>query len=193
MKDLLRLSEASKLLGVSPVTLRYWDNTGKLKTVRTIGNQRRVPLEEVNRLLGKSNATRERTIVYARCSTKKQEGNLERQVGRLLEYCINQGWSVDLYKDIGSGLNSNRKGFKSVLKRISENDVKRVVIEYKDRITRFGFEIFLSYCEAFNVEVVILEKEFPKSFEEELTEDMISLLTSYSARIYGRRGGRKKV
>jgi len=100
---------------------------------------------------------------------------------------------VDLYKDIGSGLNSNRKGFKSVLKRISENDVKRVVIEYKDRITRFGFEIFLSYCEAFNVEVVILEKEFPKSFEEELTEDMISLLTSYSARIYGRRGGRKKV
>jgi putative resolvase len=132
------------------------------------------------------------TLVYCRCSTRKQQENLERQVGRVLEFCCANGWKVELFKDIGSGLNENRKFFKKLLKRIPEEDVRRVVVEYKDRISRYGFETFCSFCESYGVDVVVIETDEEKDFEQELAEDMISLVTSYSARLYGRRGGRRK-
>lgn len=186
------MSKASKILGVTTKTLRNWDEAGKIQTVRTSGNHRRIPIEELEKFRGKDTNTRTITIVYARCSTHKQEENLERQVGRLLEHCVTNDWKPELYKDIGSGLNENRRQFKKMLKRIAEDDVARVVIEYKDRIARYGFETFKSYCESYGVEVVVLKDAEKKEFEEEMVEDIIALITSYSARIYGKRGGRKK-
>ena len=186
------MSKASKILGVTTKTLRNWDDAGKIQTVRTSGNHRRIPIEEIERFHGKEINTRIITIVYARCSTHKQEENLERQVGRLLEHCVNNDWKPELYKDIGSGLNENRRQFKKMLKRIAEDDVTRVVIEYKDRIARYGFETFKSYCESYGIEVIVLKDAEKKEFEEEMVDDIIALITSYSARMYGRRGGRKK-
>lgn len=192
MKELVTLSKASKVLGVTTKTLRNWDDAGKIQTVRTSGNHRRIPIEELEKFRGKETNTRTISIVYCRCSTHKQEENLERQVGRLLEHCVKNEWKPELYKDIGSGLNENRRQFKKMLKRIGEDDVARVVIEYKDRIARYGFETFKSYCESYGVEVVVLKDAEKKEFEEEMVEDIIALVTSYSARIYGKRGGRKK-
>lgn len=192
MKELVTLSKASKVLGVTTKTLRNWDEAGKIQTVRTSGNHRRIPIEELEKFRGKETNIRTITIVYARCSTHKQEENLERQVGRLLEHCVTNDWKPELYKDIGSGLNENRRQFKKMLKRVAEDDVARVVIEYKDRIARYGFETFKSYCESYGVEVVVLKDAEKKEFEEEMVEDIIALVTSYSARIYGKRGGRKK-
>jgi len=180
------------MLGVTTNTLRNWDESGKIKTVRTSGNHRRIPREEIEKLIGKDEVIKVSTICYARCSTHKQEENLERQVGRLLEYCLKKEWKVELYKDIGSGLNENRRQFKKMLKRIAEDDVARVVVEYKDRIARYGFETFKSFCETHGVEVVVLKDAEKKEFEQEMVEDIIALITSYSARMYGRRGGRKK-
>lgn len=193
MTDLVSLSKASKILGVTTRTLVEWDNTGKMETVRTPGNHRRIPMEEIERLKGE-NADEQRviTLAYCRCSTEKQKENLERQVGRVLEYCLKNEWKVELFKDIGSGLNEERREFKRLLKRISSPDVKRIVVEYKDRLTRFGFETFTAYCKGFGVEVVVLEQSEVKEFEQEMAEDLVSLVTSYSARMYGRRGGRKK-
>ena len=192
MKELVTLSKASKILGVTTNTLRNWDEAGKIQTVRTSGNHRRIPIEELEKLRGKETNTRIVSIVYCRCSTRKQEENLERQVGRLLEHCAKNDWKPELYKDIGSGLNENRRQFKKMLKRIADDDVARVVIEYKDRIARYGFETFKLYCESYGVEVVILKDSEKKEFEEEMVEDIIALIASYSAKLYGRRGGRNK-
>lgn len=192
MKELVTLSKASKILGVTTNTLRNWDEAGKIQTVRTSGNHRRIPIEELEKLRGKETNIRTVSCVYCRCSTHKQEENLERQVGRLLEHCAKNDWKPELYKDIGSGLNENRRQFKKMLKRIAEDDVARVVIEYKDRIARYGFETFKSYCESYGVEVVVLKDAEKKEFEEEMVEDIIALIASYSAKLYGRRGGRKK-
>jgi len=182
------------MLGVTTKTLRNWDEWGKIKTVRTSGNHRRVPIEEITRLQGKLpiEKTEGITIAYCRTSTKKQEENLERQVGRVLEYCVKNGWRTEILKDIGSGLNENRKNFKKLLKLISEGNVSRVVLEYKDRIARYGFETFRTYCESFGTEIIIMQNAEVKGFEEEMVEDIIALVTSYSAKMYGRRGGKKK-
>jgi excisionase family DNA binding protein len=188
----LRLSKAAEVIGVTEQTLRVWDKEGKLRTVRTAGNQRRVPIEEVERLTCTKENIRDKVLIYARCSTQKQKENLERQVGRLLEYAISKDYKVELYKDIGSGLNENRAQFKKLLKRLGDSDVEKVLLEYKDRLCRYGFTTFESYCTTLGVSVEVLEKKESIEFEQEFAEDIVALVTSYSARLYGRRGGRGK-
>lgn len=170
-------------------TLRDWDRAGKIKTVRSQGNQRRVPLHEVEAILGE--AVRNVALVYARCSTQKQTENLERQVGRLLEHANSRYKKVELFKDIGSGLNENRRQFKKLLKRLADPDVAVVVVEYRDRLARYGFETFKGYCESLGVVVDVLQEKESIEFEQEFAEDVVALIASYSARLYGRRGGRK--
>jgi len=178
------------MLGVTTQTLRAWSNKGKITSVRSIGNQRRIPLSEVERLQGCT----KRTIIlaYCRCSTHKQKDNLERQVGRVLEYASTTGLTAELYKDIGSGLNENRKQFKKMLKRLPANDVHTVLVEYRDRLSRYGFGTFESYCNSLGIQVVVIEQRESKEFEQEFSEDIVALIASFSARLYGRRGGRKK-
>lgn len=161
-------------------------------TIRTEGGHRRVAMSEIRRLQGMEQKERTVTLCYCRCSTHKQEENLERQVGRVLEHCAKQGWQVELFKEIGSGLNDNRAQFKRLLTRVADDDVARVVVEFKDRLARFGFETFVIYCRNLGVDVVVLEDAAPKEFEQEFADDIISLVASYSGRMYGRRGGRKK-
>lgn len=192
MTSLLRLSQAADLLGVTTATLRTWDKNGTVRVVRSPGGHRLVPMSEVERLRGEDANKRIVTVVYARCSTRKQEENLERQVGRLLEHCAKQGWKSELFKDIGSGLNDNRKAFKKMLRRVSEPDVARVVVEHKDRLCRYGFSVFEEYCRGLGVDVVVLQETESKDFEQEFAEDVVALIASFSARLYGRRGGRKK-
>ena len=193
MIELFSLSKTSKLLGVTSRTLRDWDAQGKLHTVRSVGGHRRVPRSEVERLQQDADVSnRTVTLAYCRVSTKHQSDNLERQIGRVSEHCVTQKWSHELFKDIGSGLSDNRKQFKKLLRRIADPDVCRVVVEYKDRIARFGFETFVEYCRNFGVVVQVLQDAEPKEFEQEFAEDIVSLVTSYSARLYGRRGGKKR-
>jgi len=79
-----------------------------------------------------------------------------------------------------------------LIKRIAKNDVTRVLVEYKDRLCRYGFSVFEEYCMSLGVEVVVLSGAEPKEFEMEFAEDVVALIASFSARLYGRRGGRKK-
>lgn len=170
-------------------TLRDWDKAGKIKTVRSSGNQRRVPLSEVESRTGQVQRTV--ALVYARCSTHKQTDNLERQVGRLLEFANSKYSTVELFKDIGSGLNENRRQFKKLMQRLTGSDVQCVIVEYKDRLSRYGFSTFQGYCESLGVVVEVLQQRDSVEFEQEFAEDIVALIASYSARLYGRRGGRK--
>lgn len=98
----------------------------------------------------------------------------------------------ELYKDIGSGLNENRCQFKKLLARLPDRDVNTVVVKYRDRLSRYGFGTFESYCNSLGVGVVVMEGRESKEFEQEFSEDIIALIASFSARPYGRRGGRAR-
>lgn len=198
MSKLLTQKEACKYLNVSRTTILRWENEGKITPLRTSGKHRRYPIEDLDRLLGNTymkhgNKTMN-CFIYARVSTKKQEeaGNLDRQANRLMEYAIKNGYHIiDIYKEVGSGINENRKQLTKLLERLQNDNISYLIIEYKDRLARFGFSYLEQYCKSHNVEIIVLEKQEEKDLNEEMVEDMISIITSFSARIYGKRGGKK--
>lgn len=184
------LFKASKMLGVTSRTIRNWDRDGKIRVLRTVSNYRVIPLSEIKRIQSAGNSEK-KVIAYCRVSTQKQSNDLSRQIGRVLEYCNSNSWRVELIKDIGSGLNDRRKGFNKLITLIATGEISSVIVEHKDRLVRFGFSIFEEYCKQFTVSVIVLEDKANKSFEEELSEDLISIITCYSARLCGRRGSKK--
>ena len=196
-KRLLHPKEAAEELGVSTKTIHRWDEAGKLRTVRTVGNQRRIPIEEIWRLRAPGKRA-ERCALYARVSSvrQEQEGNLARQIARLREAATSRGYEVvQTITEQASSLNERRKGMKKLLSLIGERAVDVVLIEYPDRLVRFGF----GYLEqAFAWKDVRLEVlDLPKQQEptEELIQDMLTIVTVFAGRLYGHRakGVRKRV
>jgi putative resolvase len=196
-KRLLHPKEAAYELGVSTKTIHRWDEAGKLRTVRTVGNQRRIPIEEIWRLrsLGKR---AERCVLYARVSSVRQEqdGNLSRQTERLKEAANERGYQVvQMITERASSLDERRKGMRKLLALVGQQAVDVVLIEYPDRLVRFGF----GYLEqAFAWKDVRLEVcEPPKHQEptEELMQDLLTIVTVFAGRLYGHRakGVRKRV
>ena len=125
------------------------------------------------------------------CSTAKQKENLERQKDRLRKYAESKGYKYALIDEIASGINEKRAGIHKLIKMCFEGKVERVLIEYKDRLARFGYEYLDAIFTNLEVTVEIIETK-DKKYEEELAEDIMKILTCYSARYYGARGGRKK-
>ena len=196
-KRLLHPKEAAYELGVSTKTIHRWDEAGKLRTVRTIGNQRRIPIEEIWRLRSQGKRA-ERCVLYARVSSARQEqdSHLARQTARLREAATSRGYEVvQMITEQASSLNERRKGMKKLLSLIGEQAVDVVLIEYPDRLVRFGF----GYLEqAFSWKEVRLEVLDPPKHQEpteELIEDMLTIVTVFAGRLYGQRakGVRKRV
>ena len=184
----ITISDAARLLGVTTKTLRNWEKQGKIQTYRTLGGHRRLSIDDVNSLKNQNvNTKKETTLIYARVSTRDQKDSLERQTQRLKDFCSQKSWKSEIYKDIASGLNCHRKQFLKLLKRLVDEEVTRVIVEYKDRLVRVGFEIFEVYCINLGVEIIVVHDSPSKEFEQELSEDIISLVTIYSARFNGRR------
>jgi len=192
------LRKAAAILGVHPITLRRWEREGKIRCIRTPSGQRRFPRSEILRLLGENLPSGRRAVVYARVSSAKQAGagNLERQRQRPEEHCRARGYEVvAVIAEQGSGLNEKRKGLARLFKMAREGKMDLVVIEFKDRLARFGFTYIERYLNAFGVKVEVVNGEEPKSLQEELVQDMLSILTVFSAKLYGARSKefRKKV
>ena len=190
---LLSLEEAAKVLGVSKSTMRRWEEEGRLKPERTPGGHRRYRSEELMHMathpLPQTNRV---TIAYARVSSHDQKADLERQAILLSEFCTKNGWTHEVIRDLGSGLNDHKKGLRGLLQRIMRNDVERLVITHKDRLLRFGAELVFAICEEFQTEVVIVNKSDEMSYEEELTQDVLEIITVFSARLYGSRSHKNK-
>lgn len=191
--QLVTLRKAAEMLGCGVSTLRTWDNTGKLVAVRTPGGQRRYRLEDLERVQGlvpTPMRSANSVAVYSRVSSREQKasGDLDRQKGRLLAHCIAQGYTVrHVFEEVGSGMNDNRPRALQLFELASQGVISRVVIEHKDRLTRFNFNIYAKFLESHGVAVEWLEDVLPKSYEAELVEDMVSLMASFSARVYGKR------
>jgi excisionase family DNA binding protein len=188
----MRLKEASEYTGLHPNTLRKYVDNGVLKATRLgTGRHRFIEKSELDRLMGKSQGTG--VALYARVSTRKQAeaGNLSRQIERLRRYCMEHGLKVVAeVQDIASGVKENRRGLEKLLKLARRRKIDMVVVEYKDRLSRFGFKYLQDAFSSYGVEIKVLESQ-DKTPNEELVEDLISIITFFSARLYGRRGARK--
>ncbi len=188
MKRLVSIKEASKTLGVTPNTLRNWEVSGKIKSERTEGNHRRY---ELAKLLNVKNGAA-LTIAYARVSTSGQKDDLTRQANVLESYCAKNGWTFEVIKDLGSGMNYKKKGLVRLVKLICSNQVERLVLSHKDRLLRFGSDLIFMLCENFGTEVIIINRSEDSSFEEDLTADVLEIITVFSARLYGSRSHKNK-
>ena len=188
-KRLLHPKEAAYELGVSTKTIHRWDEAGKLRTVRTIGNQRRIPIEEIWRLraLGKR---AERCVLYARVSSVRQEpdGHLARQTARLREAATSRGYEVvQMITEQASSLNERRKGMKKLLSLIGEQAVDVVLIEYPDRLVRFGFGYLEQAFSWKDVRLEVLDPPRHQEPPEELIQDLLTIVTVFAGRLYGHR------
>jgi len=184
----LSISEAAKLKGVSTSTLRRWETEGILIPERTANGHRRYDL---NQLLGIKKEL-SFTIGYARVSSHDQKEDLARQVQVLELFSAQNGWQIEIISDLGSGLNYSKKGLKRLISLITNNQVERLVLTHKDRLLRFGSELIFSLCEIFGTEVVIINRTEDASFEEDLANDVLEIITVFSARLYGSRSHKNR-
>ena len=193
MSRLLSIKQTANQLGVSVSTLRRWDETGVLVAQRTPKGHRRYDLSKINPNLTRNKVEQQRkTIAYARVSSHDQKSDLQRQIEILELYCSAQGWSFEVISDLGSGMNYHKKGLKRLLDDILDNKIDRLVLTHKDRLLRFGAELVFALCEARQVEVVIINQGENLSFEEELAQDVLEIITVFSARLYGSRSKKNK-
>ncbi|PUA32323.1 MAG: IS607 family transposase [Zestosphaera tikiterensis] len=178
------MKEASEILGVHVRTLQKWDREGKIRCVRTVGGKRRVPESEIKRILG---LHEERKVVgYVRVSSHTQRDDLERQIEAINQYAKERGWSIEILKDIGSGLNEDRRGFQKLLKMVINREVSKVIIAYPDRLARFGFKILQQFFQSYGTEIIVINRE-EKELKEELVEDLITIISHFAGKLYGMR------
>jgi len=170
-------------LGISAQKLAYWRQTNKV-TFQKVGNK--TYLYEMPEF-EKANTTK-KYVLYARVSNTKQSDDLKRQVQLLRTYTAANGIIPDeVIEDIGSGMNEDRPGFVKLLKLITNNEVDKVFITYKDRLIRFGFGYLNQIANQFNTEIVVINATSEEEFQSELTQDLISIIHHFSMKLYSNR------
>jgi len=196
---------AAMLLGVCIKTLRRWDVNNKIRCYRTPGGHRRFLIQEITRLLHREVGVRKKVrggapspgkcAIYGRVSSHKQykRGDLERQLDVLREHARNNNREIyTVYKDVGSGLNTKRKGLWRLLQDAKKDKFSLVLITYKDRLTRFGYNYLKEYLSEFNVKVNYLNELDEKSPESEMVEDLVAIIHSFFGKLYGLRSAKNK-
>jgi len=192
-EHLLRPKEVCRILGVSYPTLRRWIKEGRIRAIQTVGGKYRIPESEVKRLLSGETGKEVRAVIYARVSSSDQKTDLERQVQYLTQYCTAKGYRVvDVLSDIGSGLKTDRRGLLKLFDYVANRQVDVVVVTYKDRLTRFGFEYLEYFFKQYGVRIEFVLGEEPKDAYQELVEDLTAIVTSFADKLYGMRSHRKK-
>lgn len=188
-KEFLSAGEAARVLGVSVKTIQRWDKAGLLPVARTATNQRRIPSSAIEHIL-KSGGSRLRCAIYARVSSAKQEheGNLTRQTERLQAVAAERGYEViATFSEQASGLNENRRGLKKLFQLVDQQGIDLVLIEYPDRLVRFGFRYLEEAFRWKQVRIEVIEPAKTQTPSEELVADLLSIVTVFSGRLYGSR------
>jgi predicted site-specific integrase-resolvase len=190
------------MLGVVPMTVIGYDKRGIMSFERSATNRRIITksnlikyLDSVGLLMDDSNNVRY-DAVYGRVSTQKQcqRGDLDNQINTILAYTATRNpVNIHIYKDVGSGLNDNRKELLKLLNDIQQNKINRLFITYKDRLTRFGFNYLNEICKYHNTTIISISNEvIEKSVQEELAEDLCAIIHSFSGKLYGLRKSQLK-
>lgn len=186
----MKAKEVLKLLRISRITLMNYVKKGYIKGFKQPTGVYNYDEESVYSFIGlnkkKSNT---KIISYARVSTQNQKDQLKEQNKRIYESCISKGISLDeQIEDMKSGMSSERKGFQYICSEVIKGNVEMIIIENKDRLMRFGFEIFESFFRYFGTSILVLNDSINnKSYEQELTEDLISIIHYFTMKSYSHR------
>ncbi len=199
-KDFYKPKEVGTMIGRGPRTVSNMVRAGKLEAIRSDTNRILIPRDSVAKLLEQSGLLLEdedarRDAIYARVSSHEQKnrGDLERQVLDIMNACEKEGLDKPvIIRDTGSGLNTKRKGLVRLIEMAKNHEIKRIFITSKDRLTRFGYEYLEELFSMAGVEIVALQEKENKDLQEELVDDMMSLLASFSGKLYRIRGNKKK-
>ena len=191
--EFVPIRAAAKELGVRKETLRAWERAGKIDPPeRTPSGQRRYDLAKLRHLAPRTTSSGRTTVAYARVSSHDQREDLVRPIALLESFCAANGRMYETIQDLGSGLNDRQKGLRTLIRRIGSGEIGRLVITHKDRLLRFGSDLVFALCEQFGTEVVIVNASEEASFEDELVQDVLEIITVFSARLYGSRSHKNK-
>jgi predicted site-specific integrase-resolvase len=193
--------EALTILGLSPMTLLKLEELNKIEVIKTIGGHRKYNVQKyiddnkkesepiIKKENTKINKTKKLNICYVRVSTQRQKDDLEHQKENMKSKYKN----YEIIEDIGSGINFNRKGLRKIIKLGIEGKINKLVVAYKDRLTRFGFELIEDLIKEYsNGEVIIEKEEEEKEPEVELVDDVLQILNVYTAKMNGLRKYKNK-
>jgi len=199
MVQFYRIGEAALLLGVCTKTIRRWDAIGKVTCHRTVGGHRRISLLEIERVLNSrltlpTPPDHSQIAIYCRVSShdQKKNGDLARQIATAQEFCQDAQMKPSyIFHDVGSGLNTRRTGLRKLCRLIEQKKVTKVMITYPDRLTRFGFDYLKRYFQSYGTEITVIHQQPTCSMQEELVQDLIAIVTSFSGRVHGMQSHRK--
>ena len=192
MSKYYSINKFSKILGVSAQTLRNGDKKGKLHPHHTSSNgYRYYSHEQLNQVMNVKPNLDRIVIGYCRVSSNKQKDDLERQIENMKLYLTAQGKPFEIISDIGSGINYKKKGLKELVKRISQNKVDKVVVFYKDRLLRFGFELVEYIASLYDCDIEIIDHT-EKTEQQELVEDLVQIITVFSCKLQGKRANKAR-
>lgn len=186
---MLSIGKFAKSLGVSIQTLRNWDKEGKLKPTYVTENGYRYYSEDLLnkfRNIKNVNKIKKKNILYARVSAKNQKDDLNRQIDNLKQYAYSKGYSFEIITDIGSGINYKKEGLLKMINLVECGEVDRIIVLYKDRLIRFGYDLIEYICKLNDTKIEIVDNS-TISKEQELTEDLIQIITVFSNKLYGER------
>ena len=183
----------AELLGVTSQTLRNWDREGKLKPSYVKSNGYRYYSEDSILSYTQERKTKKtlNVIGYARVSSKKQIDDLNRQIENLRTYIESKYETYEIISDVGSGINYTKPGLQKLIEKINRKEVDLIIVLYKDRLLRFGFELIEYFATLNNVKIEVLDK-INKSENQELVEDLVQIVTVFSCKLQGKRKSKTK-
>lgn len=188
------IGKFSELIGVTQQSLRNWDKTGRLKP-HHVGKSgyRYYSQEQLHHYLGlKGEQQKNRKVIgYCRVSSNKQKDGLDRQIENVKTYMYAKGYSFEIISDIGSGTNYNKKGLNQLISMITSSEVDKIVVLYKDRLLRFGYELIENICIKYGTSIEIIDNT-EKTEEQELVEDLVQIVTVFSCKRQGKRANKAK-
>ena len=192
---LLPPREACRRLGIHYVTLKRWIYSGRIRAVKTPTGRWMIPESEIEGIIdGREGVKEVRAVIYTRVRSSDQKSDLERQIQYLTQYCSAKGYKVvDVLSDIASGLKTNRRGLLKLFNYVVNKQIDIVVITYRDRLTRFGFEYLEYFFSQYEVKIEVVYGEEPKDAYQELVEDLIAIVTSFAGKLYGSHKKKKLV
>ena len=190
----MKAKDVLKILNITRPTLTKYVKENKIKVDSVINGHYVYNDESVYSLIGLKKEKQNRlNVIYARVSNPPKK-YLDEQLKRLINFCSEKGITVDKeYFDIKSGMNFERDQFKDLIQEIVKGNIELIVIENKDRLCRFGFDLFNEFCKYFKTKIIVVNDLSEKNFEQELTEDLISIIHYFSMKSYSHRRKLNKI
>lgn len=183
--------EIKQLFHISAVTLMNWKNTGKIQYKKLSDKKILYDIDSIDKSVdNETQKLNTKNVIYVRVSTSGQKEDLNNQIEVIKNYMLNNGIKPDnIYSDIASGMNENRKQFNNLLEQIFKREINTVYITFKDRLSRFGFNYFKQIFNYFGTNIVILDEyeETNKTYQQELMEDLLAIIHTYSMKLYTNR------